>query len=166
MDDNNNEFTVGALGLRPLADIRAEQQQQAEVVEVVEGEIVQSVDIDIYEGSDQLPAIPDPDVELLNDIVAARKNVKNVIKVGKDALTEIVSIAKQTESPTAFLAANQLMKTLLDASRELINTAKEKKFEKTEQPNNHTTTTNNVTTNNLVMSTQDLLDMLADKKKK
>ena len=146
--------TLSALGLKPLSEIRAESVEETEV-QFEEAEVTE---VTVYEGSDQLPAVPEPDKELLDDIDFAKNNIKTILEQGADGLTEILSIAKQTESPQAFMAATGIMKALLEANRELINTAKEKKFEKQEQPAQHTT--NNVTNNNLVLSTADLLEML------
>jgi hypothetical protein len=161
---------MNALGLKSLTEIRKDNNDDTEIVDDAEiigdnndEEVVVDTSVVVYEGSDQLPSIPEPDKELLNDIDLAKNNIKKILEVGSDSLAEIASIAKQTESPQAFLAQVQMMKTLLEANRELVNTSKEKKFEKTEQPGNHSTT--NVTNNNLVLSTADLLEMLKDGKK-
>jgi len=158
-----DKFTMSALGLKPLSEIRAENEE----ADIVDADFEDTDDdgssaVVTYEGSDQLPAVPEPDKELLDDIDLAKENIKKILEIGSDSLAEIASVAKQTESPQAYLAQVQVMKALLEANRELISTSKEKKFEKTEQPGNHTTT--NVTNNNLVLSTNDLLEMLGKKK--
>lgn len=150
--------TLAALGLKPLADIRKDAE---EAEEVFSDQPIQGVAI--YEGSDQLPAVPEPDRELLDDLDAAKSNINSIIEQGTDGLTDILSIAKQTESPQAFLAATAMMKALLEANREKVNMSEKKKFEKNEQPAAHAVT--NVTNNNLVLSTTDLLAMLKGDKK-
>lgn len=151
---------ANALGLRPLEEIR---KQDAEIIDV-EAVVMPEVDdesTEVVPYSENYPAVPEPDKELLADIDLAKENIKGVIKQGKDSLEELIAIAKQTESARAFEVAANMMRVMLEANRQLIDTSKEKKYEKTEQPANHTT---NVTNNNLVLSTSELLEMLRNGK--
>lgn len=145
-----SEKTIAsALGLRPLEEVKNELKPA-------------SVEVIPYTDNNKYPDIPEPDKEVLQDIDYAKKNIIDIIEQGKDSLHELISIAKQTESARAFEVASNIMKTMLDANKQLIDTSKEKKYEKTEQPAQHTT---NVTNNNLVLSTSELLEMLKGIKK-
>jgi hypothetical protein len=146
----SDDESLKKLGLRHFNEVIAEKEEQEKEEETSE--------MVVYEGSENLPAVPEPDIELLTDIDTAKQNIQHIIDVGTSSLKEIADVAKATESPTAFMAQVQMMKALLEANREKVAMSEKKKFEKTEQPVNHSTT--NVTNNNLVLSTADLLEML------
>ena len=74
----------------------------------------------------------------------------------------MIAIAKQTESARAFEVAALTMRVMLEANKQLIDTSKDKKFEKSDVPAQHTT---NVTNNNLIMSTSEMLEMMLARKK-
>ena len=144
---------ASALGLRPLEELKKSEPDIQISTEIL------SYDV---ETNNKYPDIPEPDKEVLEDLDYAKKNIMDIIEKGKDSLDELIAIAKQTESARAFEVASNIMKTMLDANKQLIDTSKEKKYEKTEQPAQHTT---NVTNNNLVLSTSELLEMLKGKNK-
>jgi hypothetical protein len=148
----SEQIIANALGLRPLEEVK---KQIIDVDAVVMPDDEPGTEVVAYE--EKYPDVPEPDKEVLEDIDYAKKNIKDIIEKGKDSLDELIAIAKQTESARAFEVASNIMKTMLDANRQLIDTSKEKKYEKSEQPSNHTT---NVTNNNLVLSTSELLEML------
>ena len=149
-----SEKTIAsALGLRPLEELKKSEPDIQISTEIL------SYDV---ETNNKYPDIPEPDKEVLEDLDYAKKNIMDIIEKGKDSLDELIAIAKQTESARAFEVASNIMKTMLDANKQLIDTSKEKKYEKTEQPAQHTT---NVTNNNLVLSTSELLEMLKGKNK-
>lgn len=104
-----------------------------------------------------LPAESD---ENLKDIELAKQNVQNIIEMGDDAVQEMVSIAKQSESPRAFEVVSTLMKTLLDANKEFVDLSSKKKFAEEEKV--HGPKETNITNNNLIVSTADLLKMIKD----
>lgn len=132
-----------ALGLTPLSEI----EEMKSVTEVKE------VEIENIEKFDP-PAVSED--ENLNDLELARKNVKNIIELGDDAVKEMVTIAKQSESPRAFEVVSTLMKTLLDANKDYVDISTKKKYAQDDKPQNET----NVTNNNLIVSTADLLKMI------
>jgi hypothetical protein len=80
--------------------------------------------------------------------------------MGDDAVQEMVSIAKQSESPRAFEVVSTLMKTLLDANKEFVDLSSKKKFAEEEKV--HGPKETNITNNNLIVSTADLLKMIKD----
>jgi hypothetical protein len=98
-----------------------------------------------------------------DDYEYARRNLYDVIEKGADALEEIIDIAKQSESARAFEVATNLMKTMVDANKDLVMLAKTKKeIEKFDQP----AAENNTINNNLVISSAELLKMIKDNSQK
>jgi len=94
-----------------------------------------------------------------NDYEYARQNLYDIIEKGNDALEHIVDIAKQSESARAFEVVTNLIKTMADANKDLLNLAKAKKdLDKEEVPEQK-----NITNNNLVLTSADLLKMIKDK---
>lgn len=100
--------------------------------------------------SDLVPKIQNDDYEY------ARKNLYDVIEKGSDALEHIMDIAKQSESPRAFEVVTNLIKTMVDANKDLLELQKKnKELQKTNEPEQK-----NVTNNNLFLTTADLLKMM------
>ena len=57
----------------------------------------------------------------------ARENYYNLIERNQDAIEEMLEIAKQSEHPRAFEVVGQLIKSGLDANKELMGLHKTKK---------------------------------------
>jgi hypothetical protein len=134
-----------SLGLRPLEEAKKEELPA------------------VAEQEDTLPSIPlvDPnDDENVKDIEQARGNIKNIIEQGDDALKEMISLAKQSESPRAYEVTATLMKTLLDANKDFVEMSTKKKYAKEEITKPREAAQTNVTNNNLILSTADLLKMI------
>jgi hypothetical protein len=138
------DIIASTLGLRPLADIENEKALPIEHEE----DVVSSTEI----------TVPNNNQEIIDDIEHARKNIQNIITQGDDALSEMMELAKQSESPRAFEVASTLMKTLLDANKDFVEMANKKKWAIEETKGGRQET--NVTNNNLIVSTSDLLRML------
>lgn len=94
-----------------------------------------------------------------DDYEYARQNLYDIIEKGQNALEDIIDIAKQSESARAFEVATNLIKTMAEANKDLLNLAKAKKdLEKDDSiPDKQ------VTNNNLVLTSADLLKMIKDK---
>ena len=91
-----------------------------------------------------------------DDYEYARTNLYNIIEKGQNALDDIIDIAKQSESARAFEVVTNLIKTMAEANKDLLQLAKtQKEIEKEEVPDQK-----NVTHNNLVISTTDLLKLI------
>ena len=86
----------------------------------------------------------------------ARENYYNLIERNQDAVEEMLEIAKQSEHPRAFEVVGQLIKSGLDANKELMTLHKTKK-ELSIERGSHTTTVNNAV---FVGSTADLQKLL------
>jgi hypothetical protein len=91
-----------------------------------------------------LPASP-PMVEMLppvevssdvdDDFATARNNLHNIIHKGNDALEEALLVAKTSEHPRAFEVVGGLIKTLVDANKDLLDIQKKlKDLKKSDDP--------------------------------
>jgi hypothetical protein len=141
----SNDKISELLGLRPLEEAKREDLPTV---------------VDEYP---QLPFIDTSDIEddeTIRDIEQARGNIKNIIEHGDDALKEMISIAKQSESPRAFEVASTLMKTLLDANKDFVEMSTKKKYAIEEKMGPKEAAQTNITNNNLILSTADLLKMI------
>ena len=90
----------------------------------------------------------------------ARENYYNLIERNQDAIEEMLEIAKQSEHPRAFEVVGQLIKSGLDANKELMGLHKTKK-ELSIEKGGPTTTVNNAV---FVGSTADLQKLLKVKR--
>ena len=90
----------------------------------------------------------------------ARENYYNLIERNQDAVEEMLEIAKQSEHPRAFEVVGQLIKSGLDANKELMGLHKTKK-ELSIERGGPTTTVNNAV---FVGSTAELQKLLKAKR--
>jgi hypothetical protein len=141
----SDDKIASALGLKPLSEVLDKEEPSTEVA--------------IPEPKDIVPEIVE-DNETIKDIEQARSNIKNIITHGDDALKEMMTLAKQSESPRAFEVASTLMKTLLDANKDFVEMSMKKKYEVDAVNAPKEAAQTNVTNNNLIVSTADLLKML------
>ncbi len=150
----SDDKIASVLGLKPLSEVLPDDEpinkrsELAIIDDVVFREIVSTDDRDIEES------------ETVKDIGLAKQNIENIIKQGDDSLVEIISIAKQSQSPRAFEVVSALMKTLLDANRDFVDMSMKKKYAIDEMNAPKEAAQTNVTNNNLIVSTADLLKML------
>lgn len=99
------------------------------------------------------------DVE--DDYDYARRNLRDLIDSGMGDLDRVMEIARQSESPRAFEVATNLMKTLTDTNKDLLELAKKKKdlTQEKDKPS-----AQNITNNALfVGSTADLQKLIQGK---
>lgn len=91
-------------------------------------------------------------VSLDDDAAHARETLRNLIDKGNEAIDGILHIAKNSDHPRAYEVAGQLIKTVSDTAKDLLEVQKRKKdLEKEDKPKIQTQ-------NNLfVGSTHDLL---------
>ena len=67
---------------------------------------------------------PSVNNEVEDDYDYARKNLRDLIDSGMGDLNTVMDIARQSESPRAFEVATNLMKTLTDTNKDLLELAK------------------------------------------
>jgi hypothetical protein len=98
------------------------------------------------------------------DFEMARSNTIEVMQTATHAIEDIADIASQSQHPRAFEVLSQLLKTKLEASRELMTLQKDiREIDHKDRPRN--TEAANTTVNQLfVGSTAELQRMLKDMK--
>ena len=134
---NMNDEIGKSLGLEPLND-------------VVEGKVIER------------KVVPTDD-KMDKDYEYARSNFYNVIESGTEALEQMLEVAKASEHPRAYEVVSTIMKTLVDANKDLVAMST-KKVENEEKANPDSSKA--VTNNNLfVGSTNELQQLLKDMKK-
>jgi len=69
----------------------------------------------------------DEEYEQEDDFATARKNLQELTEKGKQALDGIISVAEDTDKPSAYEAAAVLIKTLADANKDLYDLHKKRK---------------------------------------
>ena len=97
------------------------------------------------------------DVE--DDYAYARRNRRDLIDSGMGDLDSVMEIARQSESPREFEVSTNLLKTLTDTNKDLLELAKKKK-DLTQEKEKVQTVTNNAL---FVGSTADLQKLIQNK---
>lgn len=92
-----------------------------------------------------------------NDFQYARENFYNVIEKGTEAIEDMLNIARASEHPRAYEVLSTLMKTIIDANKDLVEMGKKKALE--EKPEESKRVTNN---NLFVGSTAELQQLIKD----
>lgn len=93
------------------------------------------------------------------DFEYARGNFYNVIEKGTQALEDMLDVAKASEHPRAYEVVSTIMKTLIDANKDLVSMSnKHTDAQQTPESNNGKTVNNNL----FVGSTAELQSMLRD----
>jgi translation initiation factor IF-3 len=62
-----------------------------------------------------------------DDYEYARNNLKGLIENGKEVMQNIIFVAKESESPRSYEVVGQLIKTLADTNKDLLDIAKKSK---------------------------------------
>ena len=134
---NMNDEIGKSLGLEPLDD-------------VVEGKVIERKEVPT-------------DDKMNKDYEYARSNFYNVIESGTEALEQMLDVAKASEHPRAYEVVSTIMKTLVDANKDLVAMST-KKVESEEKANSESP--NGLTTNNnlFVGSTNELQQLIKDMK--
>lgn len=96
-----------------------------------------------------------------DDVEYARQNLRSIIDKGTDALDTVILLAKTSESPRAFEVASQMLKTLSDSNKDLLELQKRAKDLKKDDVNRGPSTVNN---NLFVGSTAELQKFIKSRK--
>jgi hypothetical protein len=99
--------------------------------------------------------------ELEHDLEQAKENMREIAKIGMEAVTDAAIIANQSQADRMYTALSSLMKSTMEANRELIQTHRTK--QEMEQMGD---VGPSHVTNQLVVTTSELLDQLLEKKPK
>ena len=106
-----------------------------------------------------LPATIDGE-EKDTDFRYARENMYHIIERGRDAMDELLEIAKAEESPRAFEVFGQLLKNMTDTQEKLMELHRKKQIIENDGERQEVTKAQNVTNALFVGSTADLLKLV------
>ena len=95
-----------------------------------------------------------------NDFQYARENLYHIIERGRDAMDELLEIAKSEESPRAFEVFGQLLKNMTDSQEKLMELHQKKQKLENDGDRQEVTRAQNVTNALFVGSTADLLKLV------
>lgn len=134
MTDNANNDPIGkALGLTPVEKI----DSIAETVKLLEQRSLSDSASD--------------------DFTLARNNLHSIIQSGSNALDELLMVASQSQHPRAYEVISTLIKTLVDANKDLLELQKKiREINTPEETVNAPRTINNT----LVVTTAELTKMI------
>tara|TARA_R110001592_G_scaffold113506_1_gene312710 strand:+ start:786 stop:1184 length:399 start_codon:yes stop_codon:yes gene_type:complete len=82
----------------------------------------------------ELKTVDNSEETVDNDFKYARENLYNIIEKGSDALNTLVDVAQQSQHPRAFEVVSQLVKTLSDTNKDLLEIQKKVKVLKKDSP--------------------------------
>ena len=99
------------------------------------------------------------DDEVMDDYYYARENLKEIISNAQQSIADLSSIASTSESPRAYEILSTMMKTIVDANKDLLELQKSVKKLKEEDQKDNSTVTNNAL---YVGSTGDLMKLIKD----
>lgn len=101
------------------------------------------------------------EIDQQNDYDLARQTLRNLIMKGEGTLDDMINFARNSEHPRAYEVAGQLIKTMADTAKDLLNVHKQVKDIKGKE----SSAAQIGTQNNVVFagSTEELLKMLNNK---
>ena len=107
----------------------------------------------------ELAELKPVDDKVDRDYDYARTNFYNIIETGTEALEQMLDVAKASEHPRAYEVVSTIMKTLVDANKDLVSmSAKKQESEEDKGPAEKAMTNNNL----FVGSTAELQQLLKD----
>ena len=120
----------------------------------------QKSDVQIIDNVDSVPIVINGDDTKENDFQYARENLYDIIEKGRDAMEELLEIAKAEESPRAFEVFGQLLKSMTDSQETLMDLHQKKQKLENAGDRQEVTKAQNVTNALFVGSTADLLKLV------
>jgi len=120
----------------------------------------QKNDVQIIENVDNAPIVINGDETKDNDFQYARENLYDIIEKGRDAMEELLEIAKAEESPRAFEVFGQLLKNMSDTQETLMDLHQKKQKLENAGDRQEVTQAQNITNALFVGSTADLLKLV------
>lgn len=70
---------------------------------------------------------PIQDLDLKKDYITVRKNLREILMTGADAIDSVLTVAKESDSPRAYEVAAQLIKAVADVNKDLLEIHKKVK---------------------------------------
>ena len=117
-------------------------------------------DIKVINAVENVPTVIDSNENKDNDFQYARENLYDIIEKGRDAMEELLEIAKAEESPRAFEVFGQLLKNMTDTQQTLMELHQKKQKLENDGDRQEVTRAQNVTNALFVGSTADLLKLV------
>ena len=135
------------------------------VEKIVENRIEKHLDLvennkEILNTSEVLPATINGEGDKDTDFQYARENMYHIIERGRDAMDELLEIAKAEESPRAFEVFGQLLKNMTDTQEKLLELHRKKQIIENDGERQEVTKAQNVTNALFVGSTAELLKLV------
>ena len=125
------------------------------------GEEISKNDVKVINATvENVPAVIDSNGNKDNDFQYARENLYDIIEKGRDAMEELLEIAKAEESPRAFEVFGQLLKNMTDTQSTLMELHQKKQKLENDGDRQEVTRAQNVTNALFVGSTADLLKLV------
>ena len=117
MEQDNNDVIANKLN----AILGIEVEEDNKLIEISQEQ--PSTDITIVEESDILPAIPQeqPSTDLDEDFEFARSNMKEISKVGMNAIKELSYVARDSQTPRIYEVLSKMMKDVSDINATIID---------------------------------------------
>ena len=137
-----------------------------DIEKVVENRIEKHLDLvehnkTYYTEAEILPAVTTTSEEEKDtDFRYARENMYHIIERGRDAMDELLEIAKAEESPRAFEVFGQLLKNMTDTQEKLMELHRKKQIIENDGERQEVTKAQNVTNALFVGSTAELLKLV------
>ena len=107
-----------------------------------------------------LPATINGEGDKDTDFQYARENMYHIIERGRDAMDELLEIAKAEEAPRAFEVFGQLLKNMTDSQEKLMELHQKKQRMESDGDRQEVTRAQNVTNALFVGSTAELLKLV------
>ena len=135
------------------------------VEKIVENRIEKHLDLvesnkEILNTSEVLPTTINGEGDKDTDFQYARENMYHIIERGRDAMDELLEIAKAEESPRAFEVFGQLLKNMTDRQEKLMELHQKKQKMESDGDRQEVTRAQNVTNALFVGSTAELLKLV------
>jgi len=124
------------------------------------GEEISKNDVKVINAVENVPVVIDSNGNKDNDFQYARENLYDIIEKGRDAMEELLEIAKAEESPRAFEVFGQLLKNMTDTQSTLMELHQKKQKLENDGDRQEVTRAQNVTNALFVGSTADLLKLV------
>ena len=124
------------------------------------GEEISKNDVKVINAVENVPVVIDSNGNKDNDFQYARENLYDIIEKGRDAMEELLEIAKAEESPRAFEVFGQLLKNMTDTQKTLMELHQKKQKLENDGDRQEVSRAQNVTNALFVGSTADLLKLV------
>ena len=124
------------------------------------GEEISKNDVKVINAVENVPTVIDSNENKDNDFQYARENLYDIIEKGRDAMDELLEIAKAEESPRAFEVFGQLLKNMTDTQSTLMELHQKKQKLENDGDRLEVTRAQNVTNALFVGCTADLLKLV------